>query len=598
MNWKGWPEATSYRIVRNGGNLPATVFNASGQNYVDQNLPPGEYTYLIYSVMRLANGQEFAGEFSNPVTLKTRPFNMVAFGDSVMWGQGLLPEHKYAYKVKDWVASQLRKPVNLDLRAHSGAVTYPESSPGLTSHVYDGEVPADWPTISAQIAAAGMNPAPTSQIQANDVDLVLVDGCANDLGIITVLNIFLDDGELQTNTRTSCGEAMTNILSAAVQKFPNAKIIANGYFPFVSSESAFDKLWAVMGVVGIIAPPDPIVGGAIFTAIFQARASARSDLFFQESNSSLQAAVDTVNGIKSNQIRFARLNPAPNNSYAGSDTWQWLVPAPPFAQDEVYDHRRSVCANLLGDTQYPGTSLQCLQASMGHPNVNGAQAYTTAITSVATEFLPEWRSIHVASAPAPDDPLVIKVQPLASEPGGGTMVVTASDGSTGPALQGTVRVNSLPAGALGAQVRYLFQQNNPTDILVSVVVPGRRPHSFTIPVRKQALAVNVTNSGDPRSAVVTATDSVTGQVLSGNVTIHTRSNQVSGPTGQSLNYPSCGQTNQSQRFTKVTINVGPVPCTGMVHVPYYPDASFQDVSGTINLAIKAPVNILTKPGGP
>jgi hypothetical protein len=33
-------------------------------------------------------------------------------------------------------------------------------------------------------------------------------------------------------------------------------------------------------------------------------------------------------------------------------------------------------------------------------------------------------------------------------------------------------------------------------------------------------------------------------------------------------------------------------------VPYYPDASFQDVSGTINLAIKAPVNILTKPGGP
>src|SRR5207249_2236925 len=46
LSWTGRPEATSYRIIRNGGNLPATVLNASGgASHADQNLPPGQYLY-------------------------------------------------------------------------------------------------------------------------------------------------------------------------------------------------------------------------------------------------------------------------------------------------------------------------------------------------------------------------------------------------------------------------------------------------------------------------------------------------------------------------------------------------------------------------
>jgi hypothetical protein len=243
--------------------------------------------------------------------------------------------------------------------------------------------------------------------------------------------------------------------------------------------------------------------------------------------------------------------------------------------------------------------MKCKQASMGHPNVAGAQAYTDAITATLTQFVPEWRAAHVASSLASEDPLVVKVQPLATEPGGGTIVVTASDGLSGPPLQGTVQLNGVAAGALGSQIRYVYRQNNPTDILVNVNVPNRVIRSFTIPVRTQSLAVNVTNTGDPRTTIVTATDSASGQLLSGTVTVNPNSGKaVSGSTGQPVTYPSCGQNSQPQQFHRVVVNPGPVPCSGTVHVPYYPDAAFHDVPGTVTFAIQAPANILTKPSSP
>src|SRR5947208_13406282 len=33
-----------------------------------------------------------------------RPFNMLVLGDSVLWGEGLKPEHKSWYQVKLWIA--------------------------------------------------------------------------------------------------------------------------------------------------------------------------------------------------------------------------------------------------------------------------------------------------------------------------------------------------------------------------------------------------------------------------------------------------------------------------------------------------------------
>lgn len=592
LNWTGRPEASgSYRIIRNGGNLPPTTLNASGVSIVDQNLPPGEYRYSIFSGMRLANGKEINGEFSNQITIKTRPFNIVAIGDSLMWGQGLSQNNKFAFKVAEKLKTDLGKSnVQVLLIAHSGAVTYPDpvEVPAENTSL-PGEVPSRTPSIAFQISNLVQTKVPPG-----DVDLVLVDGCINNVGIRKILNPFTSESGLRDATRGYCNAGMQNILYEVARTFPHAKVIVNGYFPVVSRQSNLGSLvalWTGIGVVtGGLIPPDPIIGGAMIAG-FRERAAALSDLFFQESTSSLQLAVNSVNALPpplgGNRFRYAALTFGPQNSYAGSDSWLWLIPARGIVEDEAFHSRSRDC-----DT-HQRTDLLCYGASMGHPNVAGAQAYTNAITSTAAQFLTEWRSAHVASLPAPENFLVIRAQPVFREPNGGTLVVTATGGVSGTALQGTVELNSMPAGAIGMEIRYAFQPSNPTEIFVKVDVPGHRSGLFVIPVRSQSVAVNLTNSADPRTAVVTASDAVTGQELSGTVIVQTPSSQISGPTGQPLTYSSCGQVAQGLQLANIQMQAGPVPCTGFVRVPHYPDASYQDVPGVVNytLNIDKPANV-------
>src|SRR3954469_3471207 len=149
----------------------------------------------------------------------------------------------------------------------------------------------------------------------------------------------------------------------------------------------------MFSLAGALIPPDPLVGGLVVMTGYRARAAARSDLFLQESNGSLQSAVDTVNPMplpgrtRFNQIRFARLNAGPENAYAAPNTREWLIPTPPIVQDEVYAYRKAKCDQVFiaaagNPDLLPGNTPGCWEASMGHPNVTGAQAYTDAIKSV------------------------------------------------------------------------------------------------------------------------------------------------------------------------------------------------------------------------
>ena len=590
LSWTPRPEATSYRIVRGGINLPETILNApGGVSHVDQNLPPGEYIYKIYSVIRFANGEELLGAVSDPVTVQARPFNIIAIGDSVMWGQGLSDQNKFARKVANWLKGEIGKAVNLQNIARSGAITGTNVTgespcpPDNQTCPDSNEVPWDYPTILYQ--ARTLAPALMPQ---NEVDLVLVDGCANDVNMINIIDPFGHDENLRSNTRIYCNERMIGVLTEVANKFPRAKVAVTGYFPVISSRSNLGvlvPLWVAIGLVtGGVIPPDPIIGGAVAGAL-QARSVARSNIFYLESDSGLQSAVNRVN-ISSrgrDRFRFAALPVGADNSYGALNSWLWLIPAPPGVKDEVYDARWQACSRWP-DSAFADT--KCKQASLAHPNVAGAQAYTDAIKSVLTPFVPEWRTFHTATVTAPDDSLVVRVQPGPQEPSGGTMIVTASEGAAGSAVPGTVMVNGLVAGTFGTEIRYAFRENNPTEIPVILKIPNRpQGRSFTIPVRTLSVAVNVTNNGDPRTAVVAATDLVTGQLLNGTVTVQTPSNQVSGPTGQALTYPSCGSIAQDNLLiaSGLVSGSGPVPCTGFVRVPGYPDASFDDLPGGIKV---------------
>src|SRR5207253_6024171 len=51
-----------------------------------------------------------------------RPINMLVVGDSILWGQGLKPEHKSWYQVKLWLERTTGRKVIEKIEAHSGAV--------------------------------------------------------------------------------------------------------------------------------------------------------------------------------------------------------------------------------------------------------------------------------------------------------------------------------------------------------------------------------------------------------------------------------------------------------------------------------------------
>jgi len=601
LNWAGRPEAARYQLIRNGGNLPATVLNVSGLNVVDQNLPPGDYTYVLYSIVRLASGEEVAGEMSSPVSVRLRPFNILAIGDSVMWGQGLLKENKFADKTREWIRSQIGGDVILKMRAHSGAVTYPETDgPNYENRSYDGEVPADWPTISRQLTLASI-PAPGDP-PANEVDLLLIDGCANNLGIVTVLNPLPiagnDDESLRNDTRAYCGAGITNILRDAVRRFPNAEIVVTGYFPYASRESDLGSLLPVVQLISAvhpaaapILPPDPVVGGLIVTTAYRERVATRSEIFYQESNNSLQGAVDLVNREalpgrrKFGQIRFARLNPLPKNAYGGSSSWQFLIPSPPFAQDQVYEERRAQCYKVNTEAGgnpdlLPGAHLLCIQASMGHPNAAGAQAYADAIKATAATWVPGWRAARPVTTVATEDAIVVRARAISNDASGGTLTITAADAVSGASLAGTVQLNGVAAGALGVPLRYTFLLNNPSGITGTVQVPNRAPRYFNIPARSVAVSVEMRQAGDPRTAVVNASDSVSGQLLGGIVVLQSITGSLTtGSTGQSISYPSCGPAVSNRHFNRP---MEPVPCAGTVRVPFYPDTAYQDMPGAIN----------------
>jgi hypothetical protein len=578
--WNGRPEASGYRVVRNSGNLPAVTFDVSGNSFVDTNAPMGgQYSYVICSLMKLASGETYGGEFSAPVTIKTRPFNVLAVGDSVMWGQGLLPADKFATKVKDWIGTQVGVTASLSMKAHSGAITYFDpGTPDYENRSYDGEVPSSFPTISHQIDLASSttvaNPFP-----AAEVDLVLVDGCANNLGITTVLNPFGDDGSLHTQTQAYCNGGMSNILMKVVQAFPNADVIATGYFRFVTDQSDLAALIPVFSIIGAAIPPDPLIGGILVTEGFKARATARSDSFYLESNSGLQNAVTYANSqpvpgrTRFNQIRFASLNPGPQNAYASPSTWMWLIPTPPFVQDEVYVARATACIqvnNAVGGNPnlLPGAPQLCAVASMGHPNVAGAQAYTDAIKSVATPLIPQWRAARLGPVNAPSDTIVVSVQLGAEDAAGAPITVAAVDGATSAPLPGRVLFNNVDAGALGASLRYTYAATNPVDILATLQMPGRNPRYFTIPARNFSASVSVANS----ATVVTAIDNLTGHVLSGTVTINANSPAaVTVATGQPISFSLCAP---ASGFHSEHPLPGQPQCGGIVHVPYYPDVRY------------------------
>ena len=258
VSWAPAPNAQTYNVVRNGQLLGR--FTGA---FTDTPPRTGWYTYAVATVASEPGGDGVSA-LSVPVTIHNGPFTVVAFGDSIVWGQGIADAHKFTTLVKNSVSASLAYEAKLSSFARSGAHLVPRpvdpvpaaqqleiaSASSLMNSLVNlqplGEVPNAYPTIYYQ----SMFMAPQVVDPAN-VDLIIMDGCANDISVETVLDPTSQDPDLLQAANQHCGSEMTAILQAVHAKYSRAKIVVTGYYAIVSNLSDLTFLNAFANAVGV-----------------------------------------------------------------------------------------------------------------------------------------------------------------------------------------------------------------------------------------------------------------------------------------------------------------------------------------------------------
>jgi lysophospholipase L1-like esterase len=334
--------------------------------------------------------------------------NVLVLGDSLMWGQGLRPENKSWHHVKIWLAQQTSRPVTERSEAHSGAVIEVANA-DETRAADNGEVNVSVPTLNRQLDV-------TVQHYSNGpkVDLVLVSGCANDVDVKNVLNAANTTEEIRLLTEGKCERPMERLLRRITASFPTAHVIVIGYYPFVSEKTNNDIFMRGLTkrLYKVIAGTSRMDQKAIFKRVI-----ANSDQWYRSSNKSLSEAVKTINaqlgGTQSQKrVMFAEVHFLPEHSFRAPNTQVWNFESSPIRKllvilsfgkillrpnDEVRRQRNASCKEYWKAVptesenqkkERKNQQLLCHFAALGHPNRQGASAYTEAIIAQLKTVLP------------------------------------------------------------------------------------------------------------------------------------------------------------------------------------------------------------------
>jgi lysophospholipase L1-like esterase len=348
-----------------------------------------------------------------------RQLNMLVLGDSVLWGEGLKTEHKSWYQVKTWLGANTGRMVIERIEAHSGAVIEAkDATENATAE--DGEVNVDLPSISNQIDQALRHYKDGSK-----VDLVLVNGCANDIGSQNLLNAAITTEEIRRLTEAKCGLPVERLLRKITSSFANAHVIIPGYYSFFSEKTRNDFFLKAMARRFFKDNPG---APKMSSKITLERLIANSKEWYEASNQSITAAVAKVNaelGFRDSGVRivFAQIHFQPENSFKAPETYLWGFNPSPFkrllvflsfgkVQLETNDERRKQrnrsCddfyrrpANETPDEKRARekSRLTCRYAALGHPNRKGAVFYAQEITSQLKSTISQAGWLRELSAP-------------------------------------------------------------------------------------------------------------------------------------------------------------------------------------------------------
>ena len=291
-------------------------------------------------------------------------FRIVNIGDSVHWGQVLLEEEKYDFLVKQALQPGNPGGVTLQRSAHSGAIIGARPTLGNPA---PGEVPVSRPTIIEQCDAFTDSP--------ETVDLVLVNGGINDVGVATILNPFTLGLPLHTEIQAACHDGMLMLLRKVSARFtkPSCRILVTGYYTIFSAKSNRLCLPLLMELHGLAVP-----GFAAHLDLVNP-VVARCEQFFTQSASDIQVAI--TDG-KDSRISFVGSGFTDINAiFVPGTGLLWGLNALLQPEDPVANQRRPQCDQVFPNPLEIARE-QCYRASAGHPNIAGARQYASQILNI------------------------------------------------------------------------------------------------------------------------------------------------------------------------------------------------------------------------
>jgi lysophospholipase L1-like esterase len=356
-----------------------------------------------------------------------RQINMLVLGDSIMWGQGLNEQNKAWYRVKSWLKETTNRDVRENVEAHSGALVGVNDTPPWNSSPPDGEVSSAIPTINHELDRALRSYASPSQ-----VDLVLVDGCINDVDVRNLLNAANSRDDVKRMATEKCGMPMQALLSRVANSFPSAHVIVTGYFPIISEKTPNSLLMNAMARMFYQPGPKP---AKLKQKDLRERLIAVSRTWYQASNAALGDAVDKVAAElaakgSGQRILFVEIPFPPEFSFNAPDTRLWSFNASflrkllavltlgwvTLKTNDEQQHQRVASCNELykkpanekpnqrGEREY--RRMLCRYASLGHPNRKGSAIYADAIVSKLKSLIAEtgWLKEQSGTRPATAGP--------------------------------------------------------------------------------------------------------------------------------------------------------------------------------------------------
>jgi len=328
-----------------------------------------------------------------------RQFNLLVLGDSIPWGQGLKDEHKAWYLVKTWLESTGGQQVRETILAHSGAVIGSVGdSAGNPIPPLDGEINRGLPSVNDQIDSALRTYADPGK-----VDLVMVDGCINDLDARRLLNAANKADGIRELAQQKCGPPVEALLARIAGSFPNAHVIITGYYPILSEKTSNDFFMRTL-FKRLYTGSQPMNDKQLRDRLIE-----MSREWYLSTNRMLAAATEKVDAqltAKGSRQRalFAEVVFLPEHSFAATQSRLWGFDASAIRKllvivtlgrvtlntnDERRSQRSASCNDIFrrpaGETTEQKMARQnrialCRLAAIGHPNRKGAQMYADAIS--------------------------------------------------------------------------------------------------------------------------------------------------------------------------------------------------------------------------